>query len=394
MHDQAMPIPVSNRAARRFLIERAELAGRPSRASDRAGLYGTVERLGFVQLDSINIVERAHHHILWSRLHAYRPAMLDGLQRKGRIFEHWTHDASVLPAEVFPHWRTRFGHVAWGSWLKGKMGKDHAVIAAAVLARIRAEGPLMARDFEHAGRKSGPWWDWKPAKAALEYWWRTGELAVPRRINFQKVYDLTERVLPEVHGLAAPAREAHVEWACAGALERLGAATPKEISGFWGTVTLAEARAWSGRAVADGRAVAAGLQSHGGEGTRPGIAVADWRERAASLPDPPAGMRLLSPFDPLIRDRARCLRLFGFDYRFEAFVPEAKRKHGYYVLPVLEGERLVARVDPKLDRETGTLRIRGVWWEGKPTRRGRKALGAAVERYGALMDAERVELGA
>lgn len=392
MNPPADSIPAS--AARRLLLAGQGLLADPTRPATPARVLAEIRSLGYVQLDSINVVERAHHHILWSRLHEYRPATLDSLQRRGQVFEHWTHDASILPSDCFPHWRQRFGHIAWGSWLRGKMGKDHEALAAAVLERVRVEGPLMARDFEHPGRRSGPWWDWKPAKAALEYHWRTGTLAIPRRVNFQKVYDLTERVLPKVHGLPAPTRAEHVDWACAGALSRLGAATPKEIAGFWGTVPLAEAAAWCRAAVADGRAVAARLEpASDAAPARPGVALPDWARRAARAPEPPAGMRLLSPFDPVVRDRARALRVFGFDYRFEAFVPEAKRKHGYYVLPVLEGERLVARLDPKHDRETGTLHIRGLWWERgvRPTKARRAALEGAVGRYGSLLGASRVE---
>lgn len=384
-------------AARSLLLAGQGLLADPARPATPARVLSLIRDLGFVQLDSINVVERAHHHILWSRLHDYRPATLDTLQRKGHVFEHWTHDASILPSDLFPHWRSRFGHVAWGSWLRGKMGDQHETLAAAVLDRIRSEGPLMARDFEHPGRKSGPWWDWKPAKAALEYHWRTGTLAIPRRVNFQKVYDLTERVLPRVHALPAPTREQHVEWACAGALDRLGAATVKEIAGYWGTVTVAEAKAWCASATTEGRACRANLEDVTGQPPRPGIASPHWKRRAARAANPETGpadtMRLLSPFDPILRDRARCLRLFGFDYRFEAFVPEPKRRYGYYVLPVLHADRLVARVNPKFDRDASTLHIKGVWWEPhiKPTRAMRAELEQAVGRYANLLGATTIK---
>ena len=399
-------------AARRLFMAGQRLLKDPARPATPTRVLGEIRALGFVQLDSINVVERAHHHILWTRLHAYEPRTLDTLQRRGQVFEHWTHDASVLPEEAFPHWRCRFGHVAWGSWLRERMGQDHERVAADVLARVRDEGPLMARDFERAGEKSGPnagkWWDWKPAKAALEYWWRTGELAVARRVNFQKVYDLTERVLPRVHAVPAPAREQHIDWACAAALDRLGAATPSELAKFWGTVTIAEATAWCKTAAAEGRAERVRLESVADNAARPsaatdngslaapkpGVAIVGWQRRAKRLPDAPGDMRLLSPFDPLVRDRARCLRLFGFDYRFEAFTPEPKRRYGYYVLPVLEADRLVARVDPKMDRDAGTLRVRAVWWEPgqKLTMARRAALERAVERYAALNGADRIEI--
>jgi uncharacterized protein YcaQ len=383
-------------AARRLFLHGQGLRSDPEAPATVASVFGQIQRLGFVQLDSINIVERAHHHILWTRLHQYRPPLLDRLQQNGRVFEHWTHDASIIPSEWFPHWRHRFQRVTWEAWIRRRMGAGHRELLAAVLDRIRREGPLLARDFEQHGHRSGAWWDWKPAKAALEYWWRTGELAIPRRMSFQKMYDLTERVLPRVHGLPTPATDEHVDWACRTAIQRLGVATPRELAAFWGAIGAPQAAAWCKAAAARGELVPAEVKAKPGShrAPAPAFARADWRDRAAEAADAPPGMRLLSPFDPLIRDRARCLRLFGFDYRFEAFVPEAKRKHGYYVLPILQGERLVGRLDPKLDREAGVLRVRRVWWEPgvKPTAGRRRELAAALDRYAAFVGARSVEV--
>lgn len=382
---------ITARTGRRLLLHWLGLLDDPARAAGDAAVMDAVERLGFVQLDSINVVERAHHHVLWARLHGYRPAMLVGLQREGRVFEHWTHDASVIPAGLFPHWRHRFTRVeswSWSQWLHQKLGKQRDRVLADVLDRVRRQGPLMSRDFEHDGHKSGPWWDWKPAKAALEYWWRAGELAIVRRVNFHKVYDLTERVLPSVHALPMPTLEEHVDWACRTALERLNVATAREIAGFWGAITAVQAAGWLHAAVKRGEVV--GVKVQGGDPghgrARETFAWADWKRRADNASEELENarrMRLLSPFDPLVRDRSRCLRMFDFDYRFEAFVPEAKRKYGYYVLPILEGERLVGRLDPKLDRDAGVLRVRKVWWEPgvKPTRARLRALDGALARY-------------
>lgn len=385
-------IPVES--ARTLLLEAQGLLADTARPATPAATLREIERLGFVQLDSINIVERAHHHILHSRLHAYRPATLDRLQREGLIFEHWTHDASIIPTAWFPHWRHRFDQVAWGSWLRSRMGKDYRQTLDAVIERIRADGPLQARDFEHGGVRGGQWWDWKPAKAALEYWWRRGELAVPHRVRFEKVYDLTERVLPHVHGLPPPERDEHVGWACRSALQRLGVATARELAAFWNLLKPGEAARWGAAAVERGDAVLVHVGAQNGSKPRLSYAIPDWRERAGAAPPPPPGIRLLSPFDPVIRDRARCQRLFGFDYRFEAFVPEPKRKHGYYVLPILRGDRLIGRLDPKLDRDQGVLRIRRIWWEPKvrPTKVLRKELDAALAAYAAFVGANRVEI--
>lgn len=390
-------MPVS--AARALLLAGSALGDdAPPAHADADGVLALIERLGFVQIDSIHVVERAHHHILWTRSPAYRPAMLDELQRSGRVFEHWTHDASIIPSEWFPHWKRRFGRVtswAWAAWLTKRLGRRKDALLAAILDRIRREGPLMARDFEAApGRRraSGTWWDWKPAKAALEYWWRAGELAIPHRVNFQKVYDLTERVLPHHRARPAPPEPDHVAWACRTALDRIGAGTPREIAAFWRAVDIRESAAWCAAGAKGGEIVPVLVEDRAGA-RRAGFAVHDWRERAAAGgPGADGEIRLISPFDPLIRDRTRCGRLFGFDYRFEAFVPEKKRTFGYYVLPMLEGGCLVGRLDPRLDREAGALHVRRVWWEPgvKPTRRRRAALADALDRYAAFNGVARV----
>ena len=381
---------VSAADAALLLLDAQGLRDDAARAAGPAAVLREIERLGFVQLDSINVVERAHHHILWSRLHRYRPATLARLQREGRVFEHWTHDASLIPSVWFGHWRHRFADVeswAWSRWLTLKLGEGREALLGEVLARVRADGPLRARDFEDLEHRGGAWWDWKPAKAALEYLWRGGALAIGGRVRFEKVYDLTERVLPQAHGLAMPPRAAHVAWACRGALDRLGLATAREVSGFWAAVKAPEARAWLEAAQARGEVVR--VQAGAVEGrAREAFAPADWPERLAHARElePAAGIRILSPFDPLVRDRARCLRLFGFDYRFEAFTPKEKRVDGYYVLPLLEGARLVGRLDPKLDREAGLLRVRRLRWEPgvRPTRARRRALEAALQAYAAF----------
>lgn len=365
--------------------------------SIESAAMSTIESLGFVQLDSINVVERAHHHILWTRLPAYRPAMLDALQRSGRVFEQWTHDASIIPTSWFPHWRHRFEGREMGSWVRLKLGKDGQRVLAEVRRRIEREGPLMSKDFESHGHKAGAWWDWKPARAALEHLWRTGELSIAARVNFHKVYDLTERVLPNVREMPTPDRDEHEAWACRTALDRLGVATPREVAQFWNAIDATRAAAWCTRARREGEIERVMVEAHDGSAPREAYAVRDWRERAARAREGAgregAGLRLLSPFDPLVRDRARCRRLFGFDYTFEAFVPERKRKYGYYVLPILDGDRLVGRLDPKLDRERSRLAIRGVWWEpgARATKTLQRRLDDAVGRYAGFVGAARVE---
>jgi uncharacterized protein len=383
--------------ARLLLMGAQGLLEDPERAATPAVLRRLVERMGFVQLDSINVVERAHHLTLASRLDAYKHEHLSRLLEKDRsLFEHWTHDASAVPSKWFAHWKPRFGRervriLDKSSWWRQRMGDDHGRVVKHVRERIEREGPLRSSDFEHERRGGAAgWWEWKPQKAALEFLWRTGELTVARREAFQKVYDLTERVLPRHSAEPCPTEDEHVEWACSTALERLVVATPKELSEFWAAVDIEAARGWCEGAARECRVVPVTVESLDGSKPRHAYASVDWRRRLERLPAAPARTRLLSPFDPVLRDRARARRLFDFDYRFEAFVPGPKRVHGYYVLPVLEGDRLVARLDPKFERREGTLQVRRVYWEPgvRVTSRRRKGLERAVARLARFVGAD------
>ncbi len=389
--------------ARRLLLGGQGLLDDPARRATPAQVNRQIERMGFVQVDTINSVERAHHHVLFSRFDAYRPKTLTKLLEKDRkLFEHWTHDASIIPTRWFPHWKHRFAKYRRpdhrvSAWLQRKIGKDEdpKKVVARVRRRIQREGPLMSKDFEQERpRNSKGWWDWKPEKTALEFLWRTGELSISARVNFHKVYELTSRWLPELHDARPPALQAHVDWACREALERLGVATPAEIRGFFEAIRLDEASAWCKRALGRGEVVAVLVESADGSKPRPAVALPDWERRARRLPDAPERQRLLNPFDPVIRDRSRALRLFGFDYTFEAFVPEKKRRFGYYVMPILEGGQLVGRLDPKLDRDRGELDVRRVWWEKgvKPTQKRKRALRSATERFAEQIGAAKVKL--
>ncbi|MCC6741882.1 MAG: YcaQ family DNA glycosylase [Planctomycetia bacterium] len=385
---------VSALEARRLLLGAQGLLDDPACPATPARLQALVERMGFVQVDSINVVERAHHLTLGSRLDAYRPPHLTTLLENRRsLFEHWTHDASAIPTAFFPHWRHRFERYRRrfheDGWLRDRLGPRFRKVMDGIRERIRGDGPVLSRDFEHDRKgEPGGWWGWKPQKAALEVLWRAGELAIARREGFQKVYDLMERVLPEAHARPAPPKREHEDWACREALDRLGVATPGEIAAFWHAVGPAEARRWCREALRRGEIEEVLVESVDGAAPRRAVAVADWRARLKRLPTPPDRMRLLSPFDPILRDRKRALRLFGFDYRIEVFVPAPRRRYGYYVMPVLDGEELVARVEPKFRRDTGTLEVRGVWWEGRP--RAARRLRDALQRLAALVGARRV----
>jgi len=357
--------PMTAAQARLLLLDAQALTARPLMPLDAPKLGEMIERMGFVQVDSINVVHRAHHLILASRFDRYKPAMLDQLLESDRVlFEHWTHDASYIPTRWFNHWVPRFERGRTSQWWRDRMGPQFSNLAAHVLERIAAEGPLLSRDFEHDRKgEPGGWWGWKPQKAALEILWRTGEVLITRRENFQKVYDLAARVLLAAANPQRPSEGEQVEWACATALERLGSATPRELAAFWNAIPIDEARKWCDAALRVRRVVQVQVQSADGSKPRLAVAFPDWRNRLASASTPPKRARLLCPFDPVLRDRDRARRLFNFDYRFEAFVPATRRQFGYYVMPILDGDRLVGRVDPKFHRNEGLLKVRCLWWE-------------------------------
>lgn len=356
-----MSIPVlSNKTARAIFLDRHLLSAQPTGASKGSDLLDLITQLGFVQVDSISTVERAHHMILRARKASYRPKNLDQLLEKDHsLFEHWTHDASIIPTRFFPHWKLRFTRDAeklrkqWRSWRRE--GFEEKVDA--LLERIALEGPKSSACVgEGEKRGSGGWWDWHPSKTALEYLWRTGALTVCHRTSFKKFYDLTDRVLDEDLITPEPTPQESIDWLCNAALDRLGFATSTEIADFWDIVTKAEAKDWCARADL------IELDVECVDGTlRRSFARADILDETP--PKPTSRLRILSPFDPALRDRKRAERLFGFHYRIEIFVPEAKREYGYYVFPILEGDRLVGRIDMKALRSDDVLNVTGLWWE-------------------------------
>lgn len=361
-----MTILLSNAEARRIFLARQGLSAPPGRLLGKEGLLRLIHDIGFVQVDSIATVERAHHQILFSRNQTYRREHLtDLLERDGELFENWTHDASIIPSAFFRYWKHRFRREdatiieRWRKWREP--GFEDAF--EETYRRIVSGGAVLSRDLKADDHKSGGWWNWHPNKTALEYLWRTGKVAIARRENFQKVYDLVERVLPPHHHAPDVEHDAFVDWACRSALERLGFATHGEIAAFWDLISPDEAKAWVEAHRDELRPVA--IETADGGKPRAWHAFASFPASLGDIPEPPNRLRVLSPFDPLIRDRGRTERLFGYYYRIEIFVPEPKRQYGYYVFPLLEGDRLVGRIDMKADRKAGRLDVKRLWWEPK-----------------------------
>ncbi|XOV88858.1 MAG: winged helix-turn-helix domain-containing protein [Pseudomonadota bacterium] len=330
---------------------------KPAFGRGRQAVRDAVKHLGYIQIDTIAVVERAHHHALATRIPGYTASMLDALQQSRDVFEYWTHAAAYLPMEDY-----RF-YLPMMQGYARKQGVDQK-IAREIKARIRAEGPLQSRDFQSpAGHKSGGWWDWKPAKVALDQLFLAGELMVVRRENFQKVYDLTERALPSHIATAHPTE---AEWGqyLAGRFTRaLGIARKTDLAYARSTIR----RFGAGDVMPHLEAALSGL-------TEAGILVpviyqgANWYLSAdllARLPLRVSKQRVvfLSPFDNLVINRSRLQALFDFDYLIECYVPAHKRQYGYFCLPMLWGDEMVGRADIKANRKEQILEVQGLFLE-------------------------------
>ncbi len=361
-----MTIFIDNKSARRLFLHRHGLGNNPASLCDKSDIQRLIENIGFVQVDSIKTVERAHHLILFSRHQTYKHSMLyELLEKDASLFENWTHDASIIPSRYYHYWKHRFETdkitiaERWEKWGR----KGFTGISAQIIDHIRKNGPTFSRDLKPAEKNTTKpgWWDWHPQKTSMEYLWRTGKTAISYRKNFQKAYDLAERVIPAEHYQSEVSREQFTQWACSSAHQNLGFATHGEIAAFWNLVSPATAKSWAEHP--NSRLIQAEIQSFDKKTTKQVWVRPDILETIGKLPDLPRRLRILSPFDPLLRDRKRAEFLFGFDYRIEVFVPQAKRKYGYYVFPILQDDRIIGRIDMKADRKNSHLNIRRIWLE-------------------------------
>ncbi len=331
---------LDNRSARRLFLHR-HLLLRPGSGPGRgADLDGVLNGLGFVQVDSVNTLARAHDLILWTRRGQYRPRALEQLVARQRTaFEHWTHDASVIPMRFYPMWRLKFARdearmrARWPAWRREGWEAE----IDTVLRHVSDHGAACSIDVGGDEKKaSDGWWDWHPSKTALEFLWRSGRLAICHRRGFRKFYDLAERVIPAEHLNTHVQDDDILDWAMSEALARLGFGTSGELAAFFEIATREEAKSWCARALAEGRIIEADIAMADGSKRR-SFTTEAILDDVPSLPEASSRVRLLSPFDPALRDRARAERLFGFRSRIEIFVPEAKRRYGYYVFPVMQG---------------------------------------------------------
>ena len=329
---------------RRIAIEAQGLNGSWDLPAGKEGVAGVIERLGHVQIDTISVVERAHHHVLWTRCPDYTHAMLHDLQSEDRrIFEYWfRHVACFLPMREYRFYRRRFRRL---------LRKDYDATTRHVMRRIKREGGLGSADFQDpSGRKRGPWWDWKPAKRSLERLFDAGHVMVGERRGFQRIYDLPERVIPKDLDLSRPR---------AGEMTRFRIRSDIRDQGFEPCDKWKES-AKNRRAIRDMEKAGEVIRLRYKDTEIVALAEAcrHAMERGAS-----GSVHILSPFDGLLRARRRVEWLFGFQFRLEAYTPESKRRWGYFCLPLLWGDRLVGRFDPKADRASRTFIVKRLIFE-------------------------------
>jgi uncharacterized protein YcaQ len=359
---------LSQRSAQLLHLAAQGLLRRRTRKAKRADIGATIASMGMLQIDTIHVVARSPYLVLFSRLGAYRSDWLDEALANGDIAECWAHEACFVPASEYRFHRDyrsgRGGHWAHKSAerTRAEAGADMDLL----LERIRSEGPLRAADFERDAPAAKGWWGWKPEKRWLEAWFALGALMVTRRERFQRVYDLAERVT--------------ARWSRpppAGAMEEMQVRRHFVLESVR-ALGIAKAR-W----IADyfrlrPRVTDADLALLVAEGWLIEVAVDGWdetayvhRDHASLLADAAANLlratrtTLLSPFDPVVWDRARALDLFGFEYTLECYTPAAKRVYGYYVLPILHRGRLVGRLDAKAHRQEGLFEVIGIWLEAE-----------------------------
>ena len=339
----------------------------------KSSTAGIINKLRYIQIDTISVINRAHHHILWTRNNNYSEKHLHDLQAKNKlIFEYWTHAMSFIPMEDYRYSLPRMLNFKKpkSKWLKYRFNQSKRYFDY-VLDRIKEEGQLSSSDFENnTGKKGGTWWEWKPTKTALEYLFWQGELMISERKNFQKYYDLRERVLPGNIDLTFPSKKELSRYFILHALNSLGVATEKEILKFMqpGKSKVSDLQIVDKPSMKrtidelhkDGDIISLFIESDHKtiNYALPGI-IEEIPERKKRT----SHVHLLSPFDNLIIQRERTKRLFNFDYAIECYLPPSKRKYGYFVTPILWNNNFAGRLDPKADRQNETLIIKNIVFE-------------------------------
>jgi len=346
------------------------------------------ERVGLLQIDSVNVLQRAHYLPLFSRAGPYDTALLDRSAHFAprRLFEYWGHEASLIPVGLQPALRWRMDRAADDAWGgMRRIQRERPELVARVLEEVRARGPVAASEVmaEERPARTGPWWDWSDVKRAFEWLFWSGRITAARRRGFERLYDLPERVLPAaVLAAPTPPVEAAQRELVRVAARALGVAAERDLRDYFRLPS------------ADSKLRVAELVE---AGELCPVAVEGWRvpaylDPAARLPRRVHARALIGPFDSLVWERSRAERLFGFRYRIEIYVPAPRRVHGYYVLPFLLGDRLVARVDLKADRQGGALRVQAAHAEPDAPPETAVELRAELESMARWLGLERVDV--
>ena len=347
------PIRLTPGKARRIALGAQGFADRvPTGEPTSRHLMRVFDRVGLVQIDSVNVLTRSHYLPFFSRLGAYDDSLLEKISqgRQRRLFEYWGHEASFIPLRHHPNLRWRMARAKRGEGIYGglaKFGAERADYVASVLAEIRERGPMGAGDLSDGGKSTGSWWGWSDGKRALEFLFWAGEITTASRRNFERLYDITERALPaEIANAPTPDDATAQRALLTTSIRAMGVATASDLRDYF-RLPLADSRARIAEMVEEGTLLPAQVKGWKHE------AYLDPEAKAPLIRDHAA---LLSPFDSLVWERPRAERLFDFRYRLEIYTPAEKRLHGYYVLPFLLGDRIAARICLKADRQARVLR--------------------------------------
>lgn len=352
---QTSMLELSARDARRLAVISQALHTTKPFGTGKQAVQRCIEHLGYVQIDTISVINRSHHHTFWTRVPSYTEGDLDALQKERKIFEYWAHAAAYLPMRDYRFCLPYMHAVASGQkhWRK----PDRKAMRA-VLDKVRTDGPLRAKDIVDPQTRDKHWgWNWKPAKIALEQLFIEGKLVASHRQGFQKVYDLPERVLPADLDTTIPTAAEFQRYLIKSALRAHGLVAEPEVSYLRkgaksGVRAQLEAMAESGEI----------LRAHV-NGQRQLYYTSAEAMKNLTTTRVTRTVHLLSPFDNAVIQRKRLQQLFGSDYQIECFVPPAKRKFGYYCLPILYGTDIVGRLDPKADRRSGQFIVKAVYLE-------------------------------
>ncbi len=327
------------------------------RRAVKTDVMDAIRRMGVLQIDTISVVARSPYLVLWSRLGDYDPEWLGEHLAEGRLFEYWAHEACFVPIEDYGLFRHRMLDPAAMGWKYSETWmRERAGEVSAVLAHIRANGPTRSSDFERTDGQAGGWWEWKPEKRSLEVLFTSGALMIARRHNFQRVYDLAERVHPTWHDGHMPHIDDTRRQLALQAVKALGVCKAGWIADYYRT---RRPHVDAEALVAEGALLRASVQGW----DEPGYIHpdhADLARQAAAGELAPSITTLLSPFDPIVWDRRRALELFGFDYRLECYTPAPKRRYGYFTLPILRRGALVGRLDAKAHRRDGVFELKAL----------------------------------